>query len=445
MGLFKRMAKKKLEKRIARHMGTLDRRPLEESSHPEIQELFHPHSLIGPKKGYPLYQMFHDFSKMPVTSIRNFVDLKKVEEILRRDKIISKLLRKHPSLEQEMEDTILSAVFERGVKASNYWKAAPKSYIDAIVKAAGEKPNPMNELVGRKVKALFGEKAKPRTIVDIGTFSGGTILKAIEQLSMEQRKVTKIYLVDVNEDVVNNHAVPALKRLGVPEKNIITILTGFYNASIEYKYIKKPFHERNSWKEKSSRKKFRELIDRADAVIGGAATINFAHDSEITLKTIKKMLKEGGQLILWEWGSPEVREKKVNIERMKKTVLYENPKGKITEFDAYASFLSFWMKFFNYPEIATEKLIQEINSSKEFDFLEWIEKKVDWLEKLRIESGKPRLADPAGYRNRAYRLGRELIEESKKQGLKVIEHSYPLAEPGKLSTGNVNYMIVVEK
>ncbi|MBU1120652.1 hypothetical protein KJ660_02125 [Candidatus Micrarchaeota archaeon] len=443
MSLRRRVERKRLRAAIAGKMGTYSRQELVKATHPEIQKMFHPYSHKGPKEGYPLYQICHDVSKLPKETVANFVSVPELMRKLKQDQVIRGLLKRNPELETSFERSVWQAISERGVKSSKlFWQRAPKEYIDAIVKAAAGNPNPMNERIGEVAKKLFGGGIEHRTILDIGTFAGGTITSAVEKLSLPQRRLLTIVLVDVNSGVVRRHAVPALVKLGVPKQNIKVLPTSFYNAAVAFKKMPKPLHEKG---ERAFKKFFSQLTGKVDLITAGASTINFANDLSPLLKSVRILLKRGGVFADWEWGSAEARKRKVNTEELKRIKIWEINQKAVTEFDAYVSFLDFWLGFFNYPANVKKKLFEDIEHSREFDFMGWCERNVKWMEQERINAGKPILADPAGFRNRAYRTGDAMLKAARIHGFDVQKPSYPLANPGKKDTGNVNWLVVARK
>jgi SAM-dependent methyltransferase len=418
-------------------MGTLGRKPLERASDASVHRMFQPH------KEYPLRQIGHELSKLPRETVGNFVDLASLMGKLKQVPAIRELLSRHPFLEKRFEQTVWDAVRERGIKAQKYWRSAPRAYIDAIVRAGRGKPNAMNTLVGRIAKRFFGNSVRERTILDIGTFAGGTITATVQALSPTQRKTLRVILVDVNGEVVRKHAVPALLKLGVPKQNIVVLPTSFYNAAVAFKQMPRPLHERG---ERRYSKELRALRGNVDLVTAGASTINFANDLKPLLQSIKKLLKPGGMFVDWEWGSAEAREPTVDIAELKRTLLRRGRGRKaITEFDAYVSFLGFWMGFFNYPESVKQRLFQDLEKSKKFNFVGWCEKNVEWMESERKKARLPPLPDPAGFRNRAYRDGRAMYKAAITHGFEATQPKYPFAQAGEKTTGNVNWIITMRK
>jgi len=184
--------RKKLFRAISGEMGTAGKRPLEVSTRPSIQARFHPHSEKGAKAGYPLYQIFHELAKLPRETIANFVDVNAVSRELKKSPAISRLLARHPELENAFNASLENAIKERGIKGSKFWINAPKEYIDKIAWGAKGKPSVMNDYLGKIARRYFGDSVKPRTLLDIGTFAGGTIKGVVQNLSPEQRRQLKI-------------------------------------------------------------------------------------------------------------------------------------------------------------------------------------------------------------------------------------------------------------
>lgn len=423
-------------------MGTLTKKPLERISNPRIQAIFHPHSERGIEAGYPLSHIKHEFAKLPIKTVANFVSVPGVTAELRRAPAVSALLNKYPLLERSFEQSVWQAIRERGIKGSKFWAKAPKEYIDWIVATGKQRPNAMNEKVGRVIASMFGKEVRPRTILDIGTFAGGTIKGAISSLSPEQCAQLTVILVDVNEQAIRRHAVPELEKMGIPKKNIHVIPASFYAAAVAFGHMPKPLHERGL---RGYAKEFLALEGKVDAIVAGAATLNFANDLDPLLQSIRRLLKPRGTFVDWEWGSPEARTPTVNISALKRTII-ANAKGKpVTEFDAYVSFLNFWMGSFKYPENVKQKLFADIERSREFNFFTWCEQHAQWMENERKKSGEKHLPAPAGFRNRAYRDGRAMVEAAKQFGFHTEKPIYPFAQPGKKDTGNVNWMVIAQK
>jgi hypothetical protein len=410
-----RIRKKQLSKFIAEQMGTRNKHSMN-SSNPEIHQRFQPHST------YPLKQIAHEYSKLPMENIHNFVNLSELKNKLSQNPAINSLLKNHPDLMKSFEKSVMQAVRERGIKASKYWETAPKEYIDDIIAKGKGKPNEMNETLGRIAGNHFKGTTNPGIILDIGSFAGGTITSVVKNFSAEQKRNVKIVLVDVNKRVLRENAVPALTALGVPRQNIKVLPTGFHSASIAFKHMRKPFFEKGN---KGFEKQFNELRGKVSMVVAGASTINFANDLNPFLKTIRSLLKKDGMFIDWEWGSAEARTPAVNLSKLKKTQIGLMEGKPVTEFQAYKSFLGFWIDLFNYPKPVKQKMFNEIEKSKTFNFIEWCEKNVKWMESQRINAGKKILADPAGFRNRAYRTGNQMYETALKHGFKASKPQYP--------------------
>jgi hypothetical protein len=271
---------------------------------------------------------------------------------------------------------------------------------------------------------------------------------------MQQKKITKIVLVDVAGDIVKGYAVPELVAMGIPRQNIKVIPASFYNAAVAFGQMPKPLHEKG---ERAFRKEFLAEIEGSDVVVAGAATINFATHLRPYLRSAKTMLKRGGIFINWDWGSREVSEPAVNVARLKEDIVGKTREGRpITHYDAYVSFLEFWMRSYGYPPNVMDKLIADINASPKFNFMGWLEAHQEWVEHERQTSrwtdkdgkehvGRPGLPVPFGFRNRAYRLGDAMHEEATKLGLEASGPEYPVAKPGELNTGNLNWMMVMRK
>jgi len=404
---------------------------------------------------YPINQAAHEFSKMPRETVHNFVPLQKIVSRLGEIPQIMALIESNPRLKGQVETLAQRATRERGIKASKFWSIVDKGYIDRIAAAGKGNPNKMNQVTGEKIARLYGSAVVPRTHIDIGTFAGGTALEIAKALSPQQRKLFKVVLVDVAGDIVKKYAVPSLVAEGVPRENIRVIPSSFYNAAVSLGTMPKPLHEKG---EKTFRKEFTSIIGKVDSISAGAATINFATDLRPYLKSIKRLLKNGGMFVNWDWGSAEVRSPSVNVEALKRTSLGVSPEGKrVTHYDAYVSFLNFWMRSYGYSDAVVDRMIKDMNSKKQFDFIQWIEKnRVEienarqtekWVDKKTGKEmiGRPGLAIPFGYRNRAYRTGESMRKEALRLGLQTPAPIYPIAEPGKLSTGNVNWMLTMRK
>ncbi|GEM_PF-5372300 len=436
--------KKQLFRKMGREMGITTKRPLEVSTAPWIQERFHPHSQKGPRQGYPLYQIMHEFSKLPEETVGNFVDIPKLVRDLKQLPTIGRFLQRYPQLERSFEASVWNAVRERGIKGSKFWETAPKSYIDTIAAGAGGKPNAMNDHVGSIAKQFFEPTPSPRTILDIGTFAGGTIGATVKALSPEQRRMLRIVLVDVNESVIRKYAVPMLVEQGVPRQNIVVLPTSFYSAAVAFRQMRRPLHEKGKQR---FEERFRALAGKVDLITSGAATLNFANDLSPLLRSVRKLLKPGGLFVDWEWGSAEGKTPTVNVPQLKKNVITHVNGEPITEFDAYVSFLNFWMgpKYFEYPESVQEKLWTDINQSAKFNFFDWCEQNVEWIEAQRKKSGGAVLADPAGFRNRAYRDGFVMVSAARRYGFRTGGPEYPLGKPGVKDTGNLNWLVRIQK
>ena len=94
-----RIQKKKLRREIATRMRIRGKGSLETESDAKIQKKFHPHSAKGPKAGYPLYQISHEYAKIPTETVANFVSIKRLMTTLRQNQAIEGLLTANPKLE----------------------------------------------------------------------------------------------------------------------------------------------------------------------------------------------------------------------------------------------------------------------------------------------------------------------------------------------------------
>jgi hypothetical protein len=425
-------------------LGARTKKPLVRESHADVQKLFHPRSKGGVIRAYPRYQMFHELSKLPAERVFRFVDRAKIEAEVLKQPGVAKLLAAHPELRSELGRAIKEAIRERGIKGGKFWISAPKKYIDQIVRGGKGRPNAMNNIAGKIISDRFGRTVKPRTIMDIGTFSGGTVTAVVKQLSTQQRKQLKVILVDVAGNTVRAHAVPALVKLGVPKSNVTVIPAGFYSAAAALGEMRKPLHEKG---EKIYLERFRKLIGKVDVITAGAATINFATDLQPYLRSIKALLKKDGMFVNWDWGSAESMRPTVRPRALKKVPIGYSPEGKVvSHYDAYVSFMNFWLtNAFGYPENVARKFIQDLNSSRKFNSFKWLEEHADWAENERRKLGKRRIAGPLAFRNRAYRTPSSMQREAIRQGFKTDTPTFPLGNPGKLDTGNVNWLMVMRK
>jgi SAM-dependent methyltransferase len=460
MSIAKRVANKRLRRAVLSQFGA--RKPIRRvgvydidaqialQSNPRLQEKFYP----SRTKPYPLNQAGHELAKMPLETIHNFVPMHELVSVLGSVSEIKSLLATNPQLKGKLEKLARQGIRERGMKAAKFWETADKAYIDRIAAGGKGNPNRMNQITGKKISNLFGLEVKPRTIMDIGTFAGGTVSEVVAAMSPAQRKQLTVVLVDVARDIVKKYAVPQLVELGVSPKNIKVLPVGFYNASVSVGAMRKPLHEKG---ERMYAKEFIKLIGKVDAITAGAATINFAMDLQPYLKTIKTLLKKGGMFVNWDWGSAEVRQPSVNIPALKRAIVGVSAEGKkITHYDAYVSFLNFWMRSYGYPPIVTERLFSEINASQKFNFLEWLEKNQPLIEHQRktikwvsTTTGEPRLGIPQkvpfGFKNRAYRTGEAMQREATRLGLSASKPEYPIGKPGQMDTGNTNWLMTMRK
>ncbi|MEK6958684.1 MAG: hypothetical protein AABW59_01420 [archaeon] len=409
-----------------------------------IQEMFHPGSQGGPMKGYPQYQMFHELSKLPGERVFRFVDPQKLKNEILKQKGVSTLISQHPELLKGLDQAVKEAVRERGMKGGKFWIRAPKSYIDKIVKGGKGRPSVMNDRAGDIISKKFSGPVRPRTILDIGTFAGGTILGVVRKLSPEQRGMLNIVLVDVAGRTVRNNAIPDLVALGVPRKNIKLIPASFYSAAVAFGEMKRPLHETG---DRLSLAQFKQLAGKVDAITAGAATINFATDLQPYLRSIQKLLKPGGTFVNWDWGSAESMRPTVNPKALKKVPMGFTEAGeKVSHYDAYTSFMNFWLRStLRYPESVSNKFISDLNASKNFNSFNWLKENAAWAEKERESTGARRVSGPLPYRNRAYRTPSSMYNAALKEGFEVEKPVIPFAKPGTLDTGNVNWMVVITK
>ncbi|MDO8624741.1 MAG: class I SAM-dependent methyltransferase [Candidatus Diapherotrites archaeon] len=441
------IVRKKIRLAVARQLGIRTRRPLIEETPRHFQEMFHPDSthLHAP---YPLAKVTHEYSKLPKETFGNFVNPETIKRALWGQKgkqaknPIRELLNAYPGLRQGFETSILNAIRERGMKGEAFWAKVPKPYIDQIVARAKGNPNRMNDEVGKIVQQQWGSSVAPRTLLDIGSFSGGTAVGAIRHLSPEQKRLLRVVLVDVNKVALRDYAVPALVAAGVPRQNIRIIPTGFYSAATAYGQMLRPLHEKG---QPRYDKAFKELIEKVDVVTAGASTLNFATDLNPLLRSVRRMLKQNGIFVDWEWGSDEVRSPTVSTRALKYEVLERKGDIALTKYDAYVSFLNFWMDAYNYPPNVKEKLFDDIERSKLFNFTYWCEMNSEWMEYERRQAGLPEAEDPIGFRNRAYRFGNAMADAARKLGFSTTKPAYPLANPGNKDTGNTHWLLTMQK
>lgn len=425
-------------------LGARTKKPLSVETSPAIQQMFHPHSKGGPMRAYPEYQMFHELSKLPAERVFRFVEYGKLKtEVLKQPGVV-RLIKQNPQLLEGLDTAIREAVRERGIKGGKFWIKAPKKYIEQIVRGGKGRPNAMNDNAGRIISEKFAHEVKPRTILDIGTFSGGTITAVVNKLSQEQRKQLTVVLVDIAGRTVRNHAVPALIGLGVPKENIKLIPASFLSAAVALGEMKRPLHEA---KQKLFLSQFKQLVGKVDAITAGAATINFATDLKPYLKSIQKLLKPNGIFVNWDWGSAESTRPIVHPVALKKVPIGYSPEGKVvSHYDAYVSFMNFWLtNAFGYPEIVRDKFVSDLNSSRKFNSFAWLRENAKWAEGERRKLGKRRVAGPLAFRNRAYRTPSLMYREAVAQGFETERPVFPLAKPGELDTGNVNWLMVMKK
>lgn len=425
-------------------LGARTKKPLSVETPREIQEMFHPNSRGGPMRAYPQYQMFHELSKLPAEAIFRFVNASKLKEEVLKQSSVAKLIAKYPELGIELDNAIKEAVRERGMKGGKFWIKAPKKYIDQIARGGKGRPNEMNTRAGEAIAQHYGRKAKPRVHLDIGTFAGGTVSAVVGKLSMQQRKLLHVVLVDVAGRTVRKYAVPTLVEMGVPKENITVIPASFYSAAVAVGKIKRPLHEKG---EKLFLEKFRSLVGKVDSISAGAATINFATDLKPYLGSIDKLLKHGGVFVNWDWGSAESTRPSVHPATLKAIPIGYSPEGKaVTHYDAYVSFMNFWLtNAFGYPENVRDKFVADLNASHKFSSFKWLKENAAWAEEQRRKLGKRRVAGPLAFRNRAYRTPSRMYRAAVEEGFETKRAVFPLAKPGELDPGNVNWMIVMRK
>ena len=447
-------------------LGSKTKQSLARETPARIQQMFHPSSKGGPMASYPTYQMFHELSKLPAERVFRFVNMNQLKEEVLKQPGVARLVAQHPELKEGLEQSIREATRERGVKGAKFWVRAPKNYIDKIVAGGKGNPNKMNTRAGEIIAKEFSGPVKPRTILDIGTFAGGTITEVVKKLSLEQRKQLNIILVDVAGKTVKNHAVKTLVReLNVPRQNIKVIPASFYSAAVALGEMKRPMHEA---KDKLFLNQFKGLLGKVDAVTAGAATINFATDLKPYLKSIQKLLKPGGTFVNWDWGSAESTRPNVNPKAMRKVPIGFTDAGeKVSHYDAYVSFMNFWFRTtLRYPETVTQKFIADLNASKKFNSFNWLKENASWAESEREriramqargelpkydvkkdENGKvikreqisyKRVSGPLPFRNRAYRTPGLMYREAVAQGFEAEQAKLPFAKPSNFETGKIN-------
>lgn len=439
-----RQVKNKFRGAVVSALGARTKKPLSTETPKKIQEMFHPLSKGGPMQAYPQYQMFHELSKLPAERVFRFVNKEKLKKEVLRQPGVARLIEKHPALLKELDQALTEAVRERGIKGGKFWIKAPRRYIDQIVKGGKGRPSAMNDRAGEIIARQFRGTTRPRTILDIGTFAGGTVTAVVNRLKPEQRKILKVVLVDVAGRTVRNNAIPALVALGVPRNNITLIPASFYSAAVALGEMKRPLHEAG---QKLFLEQFKKLVGKVDAITAGAATINFATDLKPYFKSIQKLLKPGGSFVNWDWGSAESTRPTVRVEALKKVPIGHTPEGKaVTHYDAYVSFMNFWLtSSFGYPESVRNKFISDLNASKKFNSFNWLKENSAWAESERRKIGKKRVAGPLAFRNRAYRTPSLMYREAVAEGFITEKPVFPLAKPGELDTGNVNWMMVMRK
>ncbi|MEW6295570.1 MAG: hypothetical protein AB1467_04725 [Candidatus Diapherotrites archaeon] len=425
--------RKQLQRKVFGAMGIIGGKPLKDSTLPKIHEKFHSGARARPL----VYKATYEYSRLPIKHVGKFVDLERVKSELLSIKKINSLISKHPYLRENFDRLLSNAIRERGMKATELdWRARPLTHTAGIAKRAKGLPEKMNDEVGRISSIIFGNKIGSKTVVDIGTGTGDTIFRVVQSLFPKQRRYLRVILNDVIK------SLPQVKRklaeMGVPANNIQILPVSFYLAATAFKQAPRPEVAKG---QKQYAKNFRELIGKADLVISGATFNNFS-DTFPVVKAIRKILKQGGHFIVWDWAGVDVKEPSLDIASLRR-VSFKVSKGIApSELDNFKSFLSFWLDSWGVPT-AREKLLQDIEKSNKFNFAEWVEKNLSWLE--RIQEERLRKDTMTGLKNRGYRMAQDLTSEFNLVRMNVEEIYFPFAEREKITGGNLTYLIAGKK
>ncbi|MFH1234496.1 MAG: class I SAM-dependent methyltransferase [Candidatus Diapherotrites archaeon] len=295
----KRSTRATLRRAVFTELGVRGRKPLAVQTMPEIQGAMEPYA----GRPYPT-RMTSDRSRVPMEfSKRGWQNPQIVAEKLLKNPGIAQIVLRNPKAKSVLMQLIEIGLQERAVRAyGEEWKSlTPETIAKGVVgrattqRVGGKevKPTPLlaNEFnAGIAAPRISNAVArlgtgKLYTIADLGSGGGGTILPIIERVPKQQRAKLRVVLVDVMK-VGLREASAELQKLGVPAGQIVAINTNMAKLA--------------------SNQKAKEFFGAADLVTSGAA---MHHTSKIepVFEGAKRLLKNNGEFIFWDWGHPAWR------------------------------------------------------------------------------------------------------------------------------------------
>ncbi len=428
-----------LRREVFREMGALRGGPLSRTTNPQIQEMLRPFE----KEAYPLNR-FHDYSRVPWEHITEWVDLEKLESTLRENERINSLAEKNPGA---FSEAVQSALKWRAIKAyEEEWKYLSGEDISKqVVNPSGGLPGQANSANAfnavQSIRETISRKGRAR-LMDLGTGGGGTILPIIRMLTPEERENVEVHLVDVMRAGLNATR-KKLKGLGV--KKIKTIKTNFYDLSVAVGAQQKPERTFNPLRivpQATLNAYARRAKGKMDVIVSGAA-LHHASDMQPVFRGLTELLSEGGRLHLFDWGHHRTSSRNVDLdsEKMRREVKVTHGYAPSVK-DTVTSMTDAWLSLWGYGENSESrrKLRRDLKKGRNFNFEKWIQENIKILKKEAPKDGKWKPFALEGHRLPDY-----YQQGLKNAGLTVDKLEMPFAKPGKISTGNLLYVLSATK
>ncbi|MCX6799501.1 MAG: hypothetical protein NTW59_05410 [Candidatus Diapherotrites archaeon] len=432
-----RNIRRQLQRQVYREMGISRSRPTTAATNRQILSVLHPTHA----ERSAMQSVAHDFSALPAESRAAFVERARIRQVLLQNQRIRQIVERYPRLGASLDSQIERALTQRGFKCtSELWGArkAIAAGIKTIDARTGGYSEIMNERMGKVAGSMLANVRAP-TIFDIGTGAGSTILQVVENIHPAQRANAKIVISDVVPTALKS-VRRQLAAMGVKPGNVIIFPVGFNHVCSTLRTMpRQPFLKK--FPGYNFRKNLLSLIGQVDLFVSGATFNNFPKINGI-LRGTKALLKPGGAAVIWDWAGIETTARALPREQLERK-MFATEGNAPTGRENLLSFSEYWLRSYIKDEArlqeALSRLQRDVGASNSFDFIKWAE-----ANRGLFEQDWQKIAGQ-GRRNRGYRTTEQIAGDMQRAGMRVQSVFFPLYEPGKITQGNNQYIIIARK
>jgi len=432
-----RNTRRQLQRQVYRELGISKSRPTTAATNRQILGILHPTHA----ERSAMQSIAHDFSALPAESRQQFADRAGIKAELLHNPKIQRAVERFPRLGASLDSILDRALTQRGFKrTSELWGA--RKAIAAGIKTIDDRAKGyseiMNERMGKVAGSMLANVRAP-TIFDIGTGAGSTIMRVAENMHPAQRANARIVISDVVPTALKS-VRSQLAAMGVKPGNVIIFPVGFNHVCSTLRAMpRQPFLKKSPGY--NFRKNLLSLIGQVDLFVSGATFNNFPQISGI-VRGAKMLLKPGGAIAVWDWAGIETTARALPREQLERR-MFATEGNAPTGRENLLAFSEFWLRSYIKGEArlheALSRLQRDVAASKSFDFIEWARANQGLFER-----DWQKIAGQ-GRRNRGYRTTEQIAGDVRRAGMRVQSVFFPLYEPGKITQGNNQYIMIARK